>query len=469
MATGFLVLSIVFLVILIGIYIHLLILAKRVPKEQYDYIYKPPKYYLIISNLVFWIIGIGLLVAATIIGFLKVNDILQLVLAIVGAVIGIFAYYACLISKTYFQAIKEYKVYGGTVHGVSSFEIKDIKSIKLKKTGYYAVDFEGDIHTIEKSLIEPLKNIRNNILLYPIEETEEEIRQKEIFSSLGREYRDNFIYYKKRRYIIFTVEFIMSLVISSIIIYLPFALNYNLVGYIFIGFFSPGLLFLFIRFLLMKKAYKTELEKDNYELGLRHKFENKKVKGASLHFYSIFFTWFGFLLIFGVIISIGTYRVYARDPVKQENLTVVYGELECYSSIDSEPSFGIKNYTVKFMIPSIGASYVDKSFVDEVKVGDYITLYVEGNPRKARWWSNYVDDIATITFNNKQYYTYENYLNTVKERKGIYLNFFIVGITSTSVSLAVYVTCVIKSRFDRKKEVIEVKTNKNPVLDNNII
>ncbi len=476
--------SIVILSLLILGFIIIIVLTKYPKDKEFEIRTKTSNLVIGLAYFCFFIFGIGLSVVslAEILSTGEKSN--NLVFVIIGGGFGLFTLLLVLLVHSRFEAIKGDKIYVRRFLKIRIFDIKNIRTIDSTVDGDYSVTgvpvfaFNIDKHTIGAEQFINLLKERSSKLFTEEANNEKETdgvlidaqdKESEVLSELGREFRENYPKYKKKQ------------LTGELIVYAIFLLAFlggGLIGYfstknarwLVVTFLCIPLFFVFlVAFSLTRKNYGKELEQDDRQLGYRHRFENKKVKGAAKHSFIVslvFACMFGITsLLMGLIIGIPSL---SSSPVKQENLVMVSGEFEYMRRIPNSRygdnyAIGLKNDSTEYRISSMDYEFFDKNFKNEVVTGTIVSIYINSNrdpisinyEGRTSWTYAYI-----VKTDSKEYLSYDGYLKAFNNNKQVGVNGFIVcasilglSILATGISFIVY-----KTRS--KKETIDVQFTK---------
>ena len=305
-------------------------------------------------------------------------------------------------------------------------------------------------------------NIIENDYLDEIEDNQDLTKQDLILIKLGKEYRNNYAKNKKK---IMQTTIITCICILVIGISISIALYQSgLLSYLFFFLFATAVATIFFAF-----NYKTEVKKldedlknDDKMLGFKHRLKNKHVKGSAkaklkprlLATISIFIS-----ALFMGLISLGIFA--ASRLTSKENLVPISGNLEYAEEIKSGIIFGIKDNNTEYRITSYATKYFNELFWDknEVSLGDPITVYVDSTEEirntKTKDKENWTY-IYTVIVNDKEYFTYDNYLEGYNSNKQLGIIMSIVSlIVSAGFGVGIIVSVIIYKK-NSKNEDIEI-------------
>lgn len=457
-----------------------IIILTRYPKAA-DFEIKTRTSNLIIGLVYFFffIFGIGLSVVSLVVILSTGEKSNNLVFVIVGGGFGLFALLFVLLVHSQFEAIKGNKVYVRRFIKIREYDIKNIRTIDFVMnrtysiTGVPAFGFNIDKNTVGVEQFITLLKERTDKLLSEQTSEEKEVdgtqidnqdRESDILTKIGKEFRENYPKYRKNQLtgtlIIFAV-FFFGLLGGSLAGYFS-AKN---VRWLIITFLCIPLFFIFLAvFLTIRKNFGKELKQDDKQLGYRHKFDNKNVKGAAKHSFIV-------SIIFVCIFGIGSLLIdlmmgipsLSSSPVKQENLVMVSGEFEYMRRIpdryDDDYAIGLKNDSTEYRISSMDYEFFDKNFKNEVVTGTIISVYIDSNrdpisinyEGRTSWTYAYI-----VKTDSKEYLSYDSYLKAFNDNKQIGVNGFIICMSISGASVVGLGASYIVYKVRSKKETIEI-------------
>lgn len=475
--------SIVILSLLILGFIAIIVLTKYPKDMEFEIRTKTSNLVIGLAYFLFFVLGIGLSVISLVVLLSTGEKSNNVVFVIAGAGGGLLTLLLVYLVHAQFEAIKGDKIYVRRFFKIRIFDIKNIRTIDSTVNGGYSVTgvpafaFNIDKHTIGVEQFINLLKERSSKLFTEEANNEKETdgvsinaqdRESEVLSELGREFRENYPKYKKKQ--------LTGVLIVSAIFLLAF-LGGSLIGYfstknarwLVVTFLCIPLFFMFlVVFLLIRKNFGKELEQDDRQLGYRHRFENKKVKGAAKHSFivSLIFTcMFGISsLLMGLIMGIPSL---SSSPVKQENLVMVSGEFEYMRRIpkkyDDDYAIGLKDNTTEYRISNMDYKFFDESFDNEIPVGTLISVYIDSNrdpisinyEGRTSWTYTYI-----VKTDSKEYLSYDGYLKAFNNNKQVGVNGFIVCVSILGLSILATGISFVVYKTRSKKETIDVQFTK---------
>ena len=197
-------------------------------------------------------------------------------------------------------------------------------------------------------------------------------------------------------------------------------------------------------------------------LGFKHRLKNKYVKGSAkaklkprlLATISLFMS-----ALFMGLISLGISA--ASRVTSKENLVPISGNLEYAEEVKNGIIFGIKDNNTQYRITSYATKYFNELFWDEneLSLGDPITVYVDSTEEirntKTKDKENWTY-IYTVIVNDKEYFTYDNYLEGYNSNKQLGIIISIVSlIVSAGFGVGIIVSVIIYKK-NSKNENIEI-------------
>ena len=421
-------------VVLAGLYLLVNICNKKIKRPDYDFSTGATKPLLIFGHGGFCISF--LFIASEIIGYYTWNDQTSL-----WAIYGIFLFFAvvCLLMlcDLYFdyEAIKGDEVYVRRFFKIKIINVNDIRRIHNGQLyiGFYDEYnkrlFLADAMTNGITVLIGLINERkSNAETETPKETR--VQEKAVLEKLGREYRASYPVRRKRFLRNFSVFSILFLPALLLLMY-------------FIGSYTAQIIFigvlyafaLVICLLICLNNMKTELSKDDFWLGNKYQFTNKKVKGASKHKFRMSCILCASFMFLGATLMLAFLGVFSEEPNYNE-YTPVTGRIEYCREQTGKYRYiaiGLYDMPTEYRLDSIYLDEFDYSFFKEVKIGDKVTIYVDNSKdiefslrgvSKKQWNSFYY-----LSTKRKEYFTYEDYVKS-REHNNMAANIIAgVGVT----------------------------------------
>ena len=435
--------------------------------DDYEIKTSAPKWNYIICFVIF-ALGLGLSISFIPVIILLGEQLIYLSFIIPGTMLGMSGVILLFVLRLQFEAINKDKVYFRRFKTIHEMQIKDIESVALynKLVGYRITDkngkfFSASLDTIGcKDLIDTINKRKSFYESQEVVLSEEEIKEKEILSQIGKEFRNNSNLYKKKQITKLSFYFGFNFVIVvAICIGLYFWISLGLALIIF-SLWVPNI-FIF-GYLLSKVGHSLddELKHDDAWLVGKHKFDNINVKGTSKQEFKKIAKFFGSIVASGLIL--GSFMIIISSFQKlasEDNLIQVTGEFEYCRSAGRLPfSIGLKDDKTEYRV--VYDSCFDYSFEKEIATGDIITIFVEkGETPTSIDYQGRTGYLHAYVVKSgvKVYLSYEACLKEYQETKKLMDAISIggfsasgVGIIGLGVSYGVY-----KSKS--KKETIEVK------------
>ncbi len=435
--------------------------------DDYEIKTSVPKSNYIICYIAF-ALGLGLSISLIPVTLLLGEQLIYLVFIIPGAMLGVFGIMLLFVLRLQFEAINKDRIYFRRFKTIHEMQIKDIESVALynKLVGYRIIDKNGKFFSVSlntigcKELIDTINKRKSSYESQEIVLSEEEIKEKEILSQIGKEFRDNSELYKKKQITKLSIYFGFSLLlIVAVCVALYFWVSPKL-ALIILVLYTPNI-FLF-GYLLSKVGHSLddELKHDDEWLGRKHKFDNINAKGTSKQEFKKIAKFFGGIVVGGIILGsfmivIGSFQKLASE----DNLIQISGEFEYCRSAGRLPfSIGLKDDKTEYRV--VYDNCFDYSFEKEIAIGDIITIFVEkGETPTSIDYQGRTGYLHAYVVKSgvKAYLSYEACLKQYQETKKLMDAISIGGFSASGVGIiGLSVSCgVYKSKS--KKETIEVK------------
>ncbi len=457
---------IVTVAILAVLYVLINICNKIIHRPDYDFSTGATKSLLIFVHAAF-LISFSVIASEIIIYFFSNNK------SALWVVYGTFLFFAifelAVLYGLYFtyEAIKGDEVCVRRFFTVKKIKISDIRSIN--KFGPLTFVFKNRyneslflVDTFTKGVNELIRIINEkNSDATSDESTEARIAQeKAVLTEIGREYRAT--YKQRRKKLIISFSLGGTAVLSGIAL-LMFAIG---TGAVMIAVICViGALALAFYLIVSIQGMKKELREDNVSLGNKHKFENKRVKGASKNKFKRICIFCVSLMLMGAAFMLPLLGILGHRPKNYAELTRVTGTLEyCreYGGTSSYIAIGLYDLPTEYRLTSVYLYEFDYSFFDDVEVGDTVTVFVDND--EARELSRKDDDktqwnhIYYLATDDKEYFTYDDYVKSRERnnRSGFIIVWVgIAAIVAAAVTLiSVYFVC---KRRAKKEDIIIYK------------
>lgn len=465
--------------LLIG-YVGALIFSSKKDKTKYEFKAKSPKSLLIFANFSFFLFGLGLSALSIVLSAANVEKKYSLPFILSGVFFGLITLLLIFLTLFNFVAIRGSTIYVRNFIRIREYKIDDVESIDFFRNTYSVVGKNFGFNLSERSpkskeiihLIRKRKDGKIYSLgVNTLEENTTQLHESDnnsdrttILSEIGKEFRNNFPRYRRNQLLgIGMIMLSFVLIYAGAILFLSIYSNrYEyLISLFIIVPLIIGFLFTFFR---IKENLNKELEHTDEWLGNKHKFDNKKVKGAAKNqhfgrFLVLIICAVGLALIgalFGVI-------VFEQKPVPQSRLTLVTGQFEYTRAITNKNStdyaIGLKNDTTEYRISAASYQFFDRSFDTDVSVGDVVEIYIdsEGKPAsldyndRTSWTYAY-----TIKDDVKEYLSYDNYITGFKKDRSLGVIVFVVCCSISALCAIGIVVSYLVSKSNSKKETIEV-------------
>ena len=223
-----------------------------------------------------------------------------------------------------------------------------------------------------------------------------------------------------------------------------------------------GALALAVNIFSMLSGMKKELGLNDVSLGNKHKFENKKVKGASKYKFKritavcISGMFLGIVLLLPLLLISGEKQDY-------DDFTQITGKLEYYRKHTGRNSYialGFYDMETEYRLSSIYLNEFDYSFFVEVKKGDTVTVLIDndkdrefslrGIDRK-RWNHFYY-----LAADGNEYFTYNDYVISRERNDRIGFIISMVGIAIFAASSVALVSAYFVCKKNEKAEDIVI-------------
>lgn len=298
--------------------------------------------------------------------------------------------------------------------------------------------------------VKVIKNNEFESLSISEDEAKEDINYYK-YIHLGGLYRKNYNKYKKAYYLDY-----LYLSISYPLIFLALGIIIkNLISFILIIFYILIILIIYIN---TNKKLKKELDQSDYNLGVRHCLEIKEVKGSSKYFLNRKIINVIGVLLFGIILLFPIFFI-GNEPINEFDLVKVEGTLDYIVEKDDYIAIGLNETNIEYRLGSIEMDYLNDDLFEEISENMNVILFVEDKiidvnnkyvPREFKSNFHY------LKVNEKEYFTYDDYLLSFNENKNIGLSVVYVGAYDITVSIVYFIILVIKYRRNKKKEYIEL-------------
>ena len=253
--------------------------------DDYEIKTSVPKSNYIICYITF-ALGLGLSISFIPVTLLLGEQLIYLAFIIPGAMLGVFGVILLFVLRLQFEAINKDKVYFRRFKTIHEMQIKDIESVALynKLVGYRIIDKNGKFFSVSldtigcKELIDTIEKRKSSYESQEVVLSEEEIKEKEILSQIGKEFRNNSDLYKKKQITKLSIRFGFSLLlIVAVCVALYFRVSPKL-ALIILVLWTPNI-FLFVYLLSrISSSLRDELKHDDEWLGRKHKNDKARVK-----------------------------------------------------------------------------------------------------------------------------------------------------------------------------------------------
>ena len=197
-------------------------------------------------------------------------------------------------------------------------------------------------------------------------------------------------------------------------------------------------------------------DKSDESLENKHKFTNKKIKGASGDKFKKIFIVCTCFMILGIAFMLPLLGILGEEQ-NYDELIPITGKLEYYRETTGSGYIAIGFYDMptEYRLCSIYLDEFDYSFFDKVKAGDSVTILVDNSKdrefslrdvSKKQW-----NDFYYLEAYGKEYFTYEDYIRGRDRNNKVGFIFVVVGtaafVAATVTLISAYFVCK-----KRKKE-----------------
>ncbi|MCH5162828.1 MAG: hypothetical protein J1G38_05000 [Clostridiales bacterium] len=444
------------------LYLLINIFHKTYKKPDCEFSTEPTRFLLVISHLMF---AIGFLTVALEIYLLFVWDDKAALWTIYGillavAIIGLIGLY-----EQYFTyaAIKDDSVYIRKFFKFKIIKVGDIR--RIVNDGRHSIGFFGKhnkclfhVDSFTPGVNELIGRInvrKSDIFGDESEEDEAFSEEKAILTRIGHEYRESYKQRRKSQIIGFST---VGAAILAAVVLLMLLLRANVLATVLI---SVMLVFAIALNLLVTLAgLKKELNWDDFALGEKYKFTDKRVKGASKNKFIATLVLCITLMLLGAVFMLGLIGISAERKNFDE-LTPITGQLEyCREQYGKYAyvAIGFYNIPTEYRLSSTYLDEFDYSFLKEVKVGDTITIYIDSSADsefslsgvKKKKWNNFY----YLATEEKEYFSYEDYIKS--EEYYEYVCYVIVGLGAALLAgstAAIIITFIVYKKRAKREDV----------------
>ena len=446
---------------------------KKSDRSQYDYVTAPSKPYLILVHTVF---GVGMsILALDIVLYFFWNDVTGLWciygMALLLAFIGLLMF--CGLCFTY-EAIKGNYVYVRRLFTTKIIKVCDIRNVEIVvRAGlafydrYNKVLFYADSATQGIYVLIGLINERKADIVKEDPEQEEIYSEegKALLLEMGQEYRANYNKHRKK-FILISLTVGMTIVVILGIIFALVSDDVNTA--VFLGVLCALAVIIFVVAVSIAKG--RELSKDDFSLGEVHKYDNKKVKGASKDKFKKMRIYCLPVIILGAIVAVIMTVVWALGPKEYsyDEYAPLTGKIEYCREQPGRYNYiaiGLEDVPTEYRLTSIFLRELDYSFFNEVKAGDTVTIYVDTSDDRSfsmRGVSKKkFNSFYYLEANGKEYFTYEDFVTSHKRNDAIGVMIAAIGIAAGVASAAALIITYVICKKREKYEEIEIYYNKN--------
>ena len=463
-------------VLLYGILVAYFALDKS--KRKYELKTKLPSFLKLLMHVLYFLFGIGFSILAVAVITQTGEKSNNIPFVIIAACFGVFGLFMLFLLESQFEAIDGNRLYLRRFIAIKEIAIDDIRTIDDIGSGYQISTKNGLAFSIAKigsgpnELVELIKERKSTSSFslapgskdFPSQTDAMTEEEKEKYADIGRRFREAFPKYRK-------TQLSVLIVISASVTLSAFLVG--LLGYIFtkkpvfvFALLSP-LVFVFlflIIFSISKSHLDGELDHDDVWLGYKHRFEDKLVKGCAKRKFALAvgleLTLFACSLLVGLISGFAGGFV---DPIPQDSLVTINGELEYFRTISERFSdsyaIGLKGDETEYRIDSLYVPYFDVSFKTEVSAGSIVSIWVD--PNHESYTISYEGRTASVhaygvVTGEKEYFSYAGYLTAFEKNKAGSMGMFIGGMAIAGGSAAGVCASFVAFRRRAKQESIDV-------------
>ena len=448
--------------VLAGIYLVINVFKKKAVGPDYDFKTGAQKSILIFAHMLS-VVSFSVIASEAVICLLWENK-----LALWG-LFGVFLLCAILalvlICGLYFtyEAISGDVVYVHRFFKIKKIKISDIR--RIENIGLITVFCDKNnkclflVDSITPGLAEFVRRIGEKKSDEPSGESQAEALAEEeaVLAEMGRRYRESYNRRKKKFIIAFSV---VGTAVLSALLLIFFFLEAS-TGFIAIMGLL-GALALAVNNFSMLSGMKKELGLNDVSLGNKHKFENKKVKGASKYKFKritavcISGMFLGIVLLLPLLLISGEKQDY-------DDFTQITGKLEYYREHTGRNSYialGFYDMETEYRLSSRYLNEFDYSFFDEVKKGDTVTVLIDNDKNREfslrgidrkRWNHFYY-----LAADGNEYFTYNDYVISRERNDRIGFIISMVGIAIFAASSVALVSAYFVCKKNEKAEDIVI-------------
>ena len=477
-ATKMLIVAIINFLLLVSLYIAIMVSFGREKNTKYEFRTDTSKFMKVLVNvffIIFGVVGSAAVIAAIAIDGGENNN---LPLLITVASIGAFSLLLVYLIYAQFEAIKGDCIYVRRFAKIREIPIKEVRSIDRHSNAYIVfckngVGFTMDSGTVGAEDLIKLIRERTTAKLYSISpyapdengsqntrDDSQDTNECLVLVEIGREFRANAPAFKRRQVVTFVLT--ISLVFSLIVVggLLIFFLAERPSGLIMVILGIP----LFFAYLLVpariKENIDKDLEHDDEWLGNKYKYQNSKVKGHSRGKFLQACIMLSVLCACSLCIGgVSGGISFSQKPVEESDLKSISGQFEYIRSVSDDYAIGLKDDPVEYRVGSIEESRFNKGFLNEVKPGDVVEIFIEKGQslhslnykERTSWAYAYI-----IKSDSATYLSYEDYVLAFEINRSEGIAGFVVSLAVFSASaIGLFVSYLVYKR-NEKLETISV-------------
>lgn len=278
-----------------------------------------------------------------------------------------------------------------------------------------------------------------------------------VLRKFGREIRDKLTKRIKSIKIIFVCSLVL-LAIIALVLAILFKDELKLIIFLSV----MCLIIVFIFYDTFNRQYKKDQKLDDIELGMKYRFNNKKVVGYAEYHLRNARTNSIVIMISTALLSGLMFMIDFSQKIElKENLIEIRGNFEYYyyrkSGRNSYDSIGISGSDIEYRV-AFGS--INKDLLKNIHVGDEITLLIDTSTpsslsndytNKNKWAYFY-----ELSYDNEYYYSYEDYKKGITTNKKIGEIFAYSLLGMSAITGVVWLVYSKKLRNGQKEEIIEI-------------
>ncbi len=455
--------------ILVSVIIMILLYIKARSDNKINYVLKTstPKV-LNVFLLLFYILGCGLLILSIVYTFnpLKVSDSkLVYSIGLIFTIIGIICY---MLSVCEYETLTEDKIIIYRFFRKLEFNYNQVNKIEQDRNAVhfyneyderifsianetkYLLEFIEEI--VKKDYVEYVNITLNKKQVY-IHRNQEDETKRAIYAKIGKEFKNNFPIYKKKKLIEYISIFI--LVCLPVLIFIIVEREFLLISILIIA-----IMVLFSSLSSFNNEYQGIYNLNEYEAGVQYYYSDLRVIGSNKRKVTTKIV----LISIAFVLSLGFGSIFISlnsKPVQKDELISVTGTLEYgqdYNGRSNYFAIGIKETNIEYR------SIYDKSFIFKFinleTVGNTVTIYVlpetnnatTNNKNGKIYWTNfYVLESPT-----EEYYSYDDYVEDKEENDSYMTKIGITFLIESIIAGLYLIITIIKYKQNLKKEYLTV-------------